>query len=289
MKNILKKIYNVLPFKKNIFYIVRIFNIPKSIYKHLHFKGVFKIKTNQSSFLIRHYGYQLENEIFWTGLTGGWEKISMGIWMELCKDSDVIIDIGANTGIYSLVAKSIKPSSSVYGFEPVKRVYNKYVENCRLNNFNIKCFELALSDYDGEATIYDTDSEHTYSVTVNKNTNIQNTKIIETKIHTKKLSSFIKENNISSIDLIKIDVETHEAEVLKGMEEYIDIFKPSFLIEILNDEVGQEVEKYFKNLNYLFFNIDEIHSPKLVTKIGKSDYFNYLICNKNVAEKLNLI
>ena len=71
---------------------------------------------------MRHYGFQLENEIFWSGLTNGWEKISTRLWIELSKNSKVIFDIGANTGIYSLVSKSINPTSQVFAFEPVKRV-----------------------------------------------------------------------------------------------------------------------------------------------------------------------
>lgn len=289
MKGFLKKLYNLLPFKKYLFLLIRPFHLSESIYKHLHFKGVIKVKINNRHFLMNHFGYQVENDIFWAGLTGNWEKISLDLWIKLCENSNVILDIGANTGIYSLVAKTVNPAASVFGFDPVKRVFDKYVDNCRLNNFDIKCFETALSDYDGEATIYDTDSEHTYSVTVNKNTTSSETKTIETKIKTKKLSTFILENNIQKIDLIKMDVETHEAEVLNGMGEYISKFKPTFLIEILNDTVGANVESYFKNLDYLYFNIDEINPPKKVEKIGKSSHFNYLICNKEIAKKLNLI
>ena len=288
MKKILKSIFSLIPFKKNIFQVIRIFPVPASVYRHLYFKGVFKVKFDKHQFLIEHYGFQIENEIFWSGLINGWEKISMQLWIELCKDSDTIIDIGANTGVYSLVAKAINTDAAVYGFEPVKRVFDKFQKNCSLNHFDVTCLEYAASDADGDAVIFDSVAEHVYSVTVNKNT-APDTETIETKIKTKKLSTFIKENKITKIDLIKIDVETHEPEVLEGMEEYLERFQPTFLIEILDDRVGERVQALIKNIDYLYFNIDEVGAPKRVDKIEKSAYYNYLICKKEVALKLRLI
>lgn len=289
MKNILKFIYHIIPFKKYIFMLIRPFNLPEPVYKHLHFKNIFRVKFDTYHFLITHYGYQIENEIFWKGLTGGWEKISMQLWIELCKDSNVILDIGANTGIYSLAAKAVNHKAFVAGFEPVGRVYKKFKKNCELNNFDIKCCDYAISNNDGTAVIYDTPTEHVLSVTVNKNMSPIGVDTIETKINTKKLSTFIKEFSLKNIDLIKIDVETHEAEVLEGMEEFLVAFQPTLLIEILNDEVGEKVQTLIKDIDYLFFNIDEVGKPKRVDKISKSDYFNYLICKKEIAQKLNLI
>ena len=51
-----------------------------------------------------------------------WEKVSLQLWEELCKESEVIFDVGSNTGVYSLLAKSSNPKSKVYAFEPIKRI-----------------------------------------------------------------------------------------------------------------------------------------------------------------------
>jgi hypothetical protein len=170
MKQLLKKIYEKFPFKKQFFQVLRILPVPHRIYQHLHFKGLIKVQVNKSStFKIRHYGYEIENEIFWKGLHGAWEKVSMGLWIALAKRSEVILDIGANKGVYALAAQSLRLQAKVYAFEPVKRVYQKLQHNIQINNFPIKAYELAVSNQDGEAYIYDTDSEHILSVTVNKN------------------------------------------------------------------------------------------------------------------------
>ncbi len=261
-----------------------------SVYQHFHFLGVFKVPIDKTKkFKIKHYGYQLENILFWEGLTEGWEKESIKIWIKLCANAKIIIDIGANTGIYSLIAKAVSPTAKVYAFEPVSRVFNKLKENISINNFDIIAIDKAVSNFDGIGVIYDTPSEHTYSVTVNKNFCPPGTIVIETKIETITLNSFIKIQNIEKIDLIKIDVETHEPEVLEGFSEYLVKFRPAILIEILNDEIGELINKLVQELHYLFFNIDEKKGVRQVNRITKSDGFNYLLCTAKVALEIGLI
>lgn len=291
MKKVLKSIYSIIPFKKEFFSILKLFWQPKeSIYRHLHFKGVFNVKTDESkSFKLQHYGYQLENEIFWDGLIRGWEKESMKLWIELCKKSRVIFDIGANTGIYSLVAKTVKPDSDVYSFEPVIRVFSKLNDNIALNNYDINTYCKAISNNDGRAIIYDTPTEHVYSVTVNKNLRSEKSKVIETQIDTTTLNSFIERNRINKIDLMKIDVETHEPEILEGFSKYLNIFKPTMLIEILDDKEACRINSLLEKTGYLFFNINEKTGIYRVDKITKSDHFNFLLCSPDVAKSLKLI
>lgn len=290
MKKFFKSIYTILPFKKEVFTLLKsVWTPSESIYRHLHFKDAFTVKIDSTKkFKINHYGFELENVIFWSGLTEGWEKESIKLWIKLCEDSDVIVDIGANTGVYSLVAKTVKPNARVYAFEPVARVYKKLRENIQLNAFDIHTYEQAASNFNGTAMIYDTDSEHTYSVTVNKNMYSSETTVIASTIETITLDSFIKNNQIEKIDLIKIDVETHEAEVLEGYSEFLSAHKPTMLIEILTDEIGKKIETLVKDLNYLYFNIDELGSVRHVTSLSKSDYYNYLFCTSEIADKLNL-
>lgn len=291
MRTFLKSFYKVFPFKKQLFSFTKLFwHPPEFIYRHLYFTGVFSVKINQSkSFKLKSYGYQIENEIFWEGISGGWEKESIKHWIKLCGHSDVILDIGANSGIYALVAKTVNPSAKVYAFEPVKRVYAKLNENISLNHFDIIAIEKAVSNNDGQATIYDNLNEHIYSVTVNKNLFLPTTKVIETPVETIKLDTFVKEYRLKKIDLIKIDVETHEAEVLEGFSEYLNKFRPTLLLEILEEDVAKRISDLIKNLGYLYFNIDEKGFTKQTNTLGKSDCFNYLLCDEKTAIKIGLL
>lgn len=291
MKNIFKFFYNLIPFKVLIFKFLKfVYSPSESIYQHLHFKGDFKVNLeNDKSFKLRHFGFQIENEIFWSGLNGGWEKVSIDLWKKLSSISDVIIDIGANTGVFSLISKAINEKSKVYAFEPIDRVFDKLDQNIKLNNFDVYAYKLATSNYDGSGVVYDVMGDHVYSVTVNKNIHPSTSYVEEIKIELIRLDTFFIENNIEKVDLMKIDVETHEPEVLEGMGEFLQKFQPTLLIEVLNDEVGIKIQELVKGIDYLYFNIDEDKGIRQVNKILKSDYFNYLICKKEIAEYLKLI
>lgn len=291
MKKALKLVYNRLPFKQPLFNMVkRLWQPPDHVYRHLYFKGLFTVAVSKTEqFRIQHYGYELENELFWKGIAGGWEKVSIGLWTRLCRQASVIVDIGANTGVYSLVAKSVNPRARVFAFEPVARVFEKLEENNRLNNYDIVCLRKAVSNYTGKAVIYDTNEEHIYSVTVNKNLHDATTTVRQSEIETVSLREFIEKEHLTHIDLMKIDVETHEPEVLEGLGAYLEKFRPTMFVEVLNDEVGSRINELVKDLEYLYFNIDEDRGIRQENRIGHSDYFNFLLCTKQVAYDLGLL
>lgn len=289
MKKLFKNILRFLPLKQQFFSVLRVFPIPEKTYRHLYFTGVIKLKIEKQSFKMKHYGFQLENELFWAGLNGGWEKESIQIWTTLCKQAKVILDVGANTGVFALIAETINPEAEVIAFEPVNRVFDKLQKNVALNQMNVHCRETALSNYDGEATIYDLPGEHIYSVTVNQDYNDPSQNSFPVQIKTERLDTIIDDIQLPRIDLMKIDVETHEAEVLEGMGKYLEIYQPTLLIELLNDEVANKVQKVIQEIPYLYFNIDEITGVSSAFELKKSTGFNYLICTENVAKDLKLI
>ena len=291
MKRVLKSFYSFVPFKKQFFSFLKKVWIPRqSVYRHLHFQGKFTVPVKSvKSFQMMHYGFEIENEIFWRGLENGWEKVSVGLWIQLCDRSNIIFDIGANTGVYSLIAKAVNPDARVFAFEPVARVFDKLVKNCSLNKFDIICYQNAVSNFTGKAVIFDTGEDHILSVTVNKNLQSPSMAVKESVIETVTLRQVVEENKLTKIDLMKIDVETHEPEVLEGFGEYLKGFRPTLLIEILNNEVGARVGELTRGLGYLYFNIDENKGIRQVDKVAHSDYYNYLICSNEIAQQLKLV
>ena len=135
----------------------------------------------------------------WTWKT--WEPLSLNIWSKIVKKKNTIFDIGANTGIYSLVSCALNSKSKTYAFEPnnnfIKAIYKSKIKN----KFNIKIENVALSNEEGFVNF------DGYQIKKNKKLN---------KIKTIRLDNFINFNKIKSIDLMKIDVELHEPEVLEG-------------------------------------------------------------------------
>jgi len=289
MKGLLKKIYHALPLKKEVFTIVKkIWIPPMSVFQHLYFHDTIEVDAgDEKKFKMVHYGHALENELFWKGLYNGWEKYSMRVWAQLSEKAEVVFDIGANTGIYSLVAKAKNPNAVVHAFEPFPAIYTKLIKNISINGFDVHANCLAVSNYSGKAVIYTADKDFAYSVTVNQNLWVKEGEPIKLHIETITLQDYIEKNKIDKIDLVKIDVETHEPEVMQGFAYYFQLFKPLLLIEILNDEIAEQLNPYFDPAIFDFYNIDERTGIKKVSRLSKSDYYNFLVVPKEKAHLYN--
>lgn len=293
MKDLLKYIYHLIPFKKQVFlFIKRVVNLPESIYKHLYFKSVITIKIDsEHQFKMYHHGTSEENELFWGGIDNGWEKTSLKLWRKLCVNTNIVLDIGANTGLYSLVTKALNPTAKVYTFEPLPKVLEYLNYNVEINNYDIIVVSKAVSNFNGTAKVFLIEGhDFCTSVTVNKSLLSETTPKKELEIECITLVDFINKNNLERIDLMKIDVETHEPEVLEGMGEYLDKFKPDFLIEIWDETCAIKLNTFFKDKGYLYFDIDDKND--VVTQkdeITVSSFWNYLICKPETAKKIGLI
>lgn len=288
MRNLAKQIYAAAPLKREVFTALKkVWKPGEHIYRHLHFTGDFTVSVDsEHSFKVRHFGYEVENTLFWEGLLGGWESTALRVWTQLARESKVIFDIGANTGIYSLIAKAVNENSDVYALEPVNRVYEKLVLNNGLNGFNIKCIDVAASDEDGVAEIYDFPGDHTYSTTFHREI-FSDDRLVPVEVKVKRLDTLINERRIERLDLIKIDVEGHEPLVLEGLGEYLSKFSPTMFIEILTDKVGAKVESILKGNGYRYFYLDEQKSAiREVLQLTRRESYNYLVCSEDVAAKL---
>ncbi len=72
-----------------------------------------------------------------------------------------MIDGGANTGLYSLVAGAASQGKAqVISFEPVDFIFSRLVSNVNLNRFDITPVCAALSNINSTQKLLITDGEH---------------------------------------------------------------------------------------------------------------------------------
>ena len=203
MKRFLYKIgisiYKLLPFKKQICQILRnsTFFVNHNLHIDLKFKGKFtvKIPKKDKKFILNAWNSTIENEIFWNGLGKTWELETVNLWINLCHKSKVIFDIGANTGIYSLIAGKLNPNAKIIAFEPSSIIIPKLKKNIMDNNLNIELIEKGVSNENGEKTFYDVKDNHQSSASLSdqKLKYFEGFKgeINEYKIETLRLDSYI--------------------------------------------------------------------------------------------------
>ncbi len=283
MKKLLRGIYNIVPFKQGIFKVVRAFHPGKSLTRHLVFNGEIDVKMGGQSFKMINRGYFLEQLFFWEGLDK-WEKYSSYLWRVLSAHSNVVLDIGANTGVYTLMTKTINPNATVYAFEPVDKIFEVLKANITANNLqNTHAVNKAVSNAEGVMDMYDVKDGNLYEASLEAayidNLSYDKNRFVKKSVAIDTVDHFVSSHNIKQVDLVKIDVETHEPKVMEGMQICLLKSKPIVLVEILNQQVADGIKPFLKG-DYVLYNINEDKGYEEVKELNPSSHFNYVICHR---------
>jgi len=283
MKNKIKSYYHhhlARPFYSLIRPLQPLLNLKKRT-----FFDKFKVTTSDGiSFWLYNNAYFWDTELFWHGFEGlDYENKTREIWCSLAAKSKVIFDIGANTGWFSMMAKAYNKHTKVFAFEPQPNIYKVLHKNNELNDFDIRCEQLALSDQKGKLPFYNTGDTtfsdlNTMHGSLNKEWRTKRQKSILVEVI--RLDSYIKRNNISTIDLMKIDVETLEYEVLKGYGEYLLQHYPILILEIQDEKIGRDIRSVL-GAEYSYYWIDEEKGLIQISHLGRNndqENRNYLLC-----------
>ncbi|HEX7847805.1 MAG TPA: FkbM family methyltransferase, partial [Chitinophagaceae bacterium] len=186
----------------------------------------------------------IQQQIFWYGY---YEKEAVLTWEAFLHKHAVCLDIGANTGYYSIIAAA--KAKQVYAFEPSSVNRNWLTKNIALNDLtNIHVQSFAVSNQKGNEHFYNADNSNSGMSGLSKPGNFAGS--IE-NVETISLDEWLSANNITHVDCIKIDVEGAEMNVLQGMENRIDKLKPVIFIEVIEEllqKFGHSVPAIFNFL-----------------------------------------
>lgn len=144
--------------------------------------------------------------------------------VSLLKD-DVVFDIGANLGLFSVYAASRQCVS--YAFEPTPDLQKAIDFHSRINNDRIKLAPYAVSNHSGTATFYmDSFNNSANSLMVGKNSGTaQSIKVPQITI-----DEFVKQERLERVDFIKADIEGAERLMLEGARETLKTYAPKLAI-----------------------------------------------------------
>jgi FkbM family methyltransferase len=223
----------------------------------------------------------------------------MRVWIEFCElfNPRFIADIGANTGIYGLVAKSLNEKCEVSFFEPLESASKIIDENLKLNDYKAKNFKLALSNYDGEGKFFlNNGADFLYSITLNEFSDLailgnHNSEVNYTTMESKvsKFSTLIESELVHIPNLVKLDVETHEPEVLEGFG--FDLEKvDAYLIEVLNNDAAKKLNELFRGTIFKIFNLnDENLEVYEYAEFKYTGCYNYFVVKPNLAREMKTL
>lgn len=144
------------------------------------------------------------------------------------KPGSVVIDVGANIGMHSLVmAKLTGPDGQVYSYEPSPSVYQRLADNVALNHAgNVVLRQTALGSETGSIGFVDCADQANIGIShVDENSDY--------KVPVTTMDLDLAE--VANVSLIKLDVEGHELEALRGAQQLLAREKPVIVIECNTD------------------------------------------------------
>lgn len=163
-----------------------------------------------------------------------------------------LFDVGGNVGNYSRALCDFfeRDKTTIHSFEPSKKTFEKFIKNTEglsniiPNNFGFSDTESSLELYtnheaSGLASVYQRNLVH-FGISMDKTETIQLSTI----------DNYCQKNKISKIHFLKLDIEGHELNALKGAKQMIGDKK----IDFIQFEFGGcniDSRTYFQDFYYL--------------------------------------
>jgi len=167
------------------------------------------------------------------------------------KSDDIVIDAGANNGYVTLCfSKLVGKSARVYAFEPDSINIARIKENIALDQSlddNIVIEDLLLWNENTWVDFYEAGTVGSSAVWKPEGEKLVKKEAVS-------IDQWVKRNNITKLDFIKMDIEGAEIEAMDGCVETLKTLAPDFAIasyHIVNGEPTYvKLEEFFRKHNY---------------------------------------
>ena len=218
--------------------------------KRLYYSGGKKLIINNEKVTLDYldgYDYPTFWEIF---INGDYEKEPSCV----VEKGDVVLDIGANKGFFTLNALQ-KGASKVYSVEPVKHSYEQIKK--LLNDFpNVEPINKAIGETNGIISMFvDSDASATNCVTTYGDMFGRESNKVD--VESVNINTLIEQIN-SDINYMKVDCEGSEFELFKTITEKNLKGIGKLVIETHGDEIDSFVHKKLTDNNFKVYKYDNI-------------------------------
>lgn len=194
-------------------------DIARSAYYSVYGKSGISVKINNEDYVVSAHVAR--------GLGSVIDEVPLKLLSNLCKEADVLFDIGANIGIIAMIlAKKMKPGTTIYSFEPAPVSFKYLADTARVQkgNAKIKAENVAISNEDGK--LYFTNDGHSCT---NHVATADEAGVISVDAIT--MDSFCKHNKVVP-QVVKVDVEGAEYLALQGMRDTLKNNNCTVLMEM---------------------------------------------------------
>ena len=207
--------------------------------------------------------------------------------LRFLKKGNVVIDVGAHVGFYSMLASAlVGEEGQVHSFEPTPWTFDLLMQNTNKLS-NIVLNNNAASDRKDSIPFKDYGPGYGAYNTAHKNGSILNKKAKTIIIKTIALDDYCEDKNIRP-DFIKLDAEGHEYAILNGMNRLFEKTRPLVALEVVgSDEWADNRERSIeflmdKKYKPYEMSLDGFISPHIIKKNYKYDNLLFVPEEKNI-------
>lgn len=195
---------------------------------------------------LRGCKYAISDYSGWAPIYGGWEPEAQRAYEALVLDGQTVFDLGANTGIHSLLfAKLVGPAGRIIAFEPLPANVDEINRTISLNGVsNVTIVAKAVGSDDGVASFkVGKHGKQGSLVGIGCESGTSSEVIVIT------LDSFVEQSGVLP-DFIKIDIEGAESRALEGFSRCVNRSFPTFAIDLHTPEQDLLVGKWLNEAGY---------------------------------------
>jgi FkbM family methyltransferase len=257
------------------------------------------VQISDTKFFEKKFGMhscQFSDQIACNVLKFGWQAYEPPMGLLISTFAKYLpltfIDIGANTGFYSLLA-SASGAKKVFSYEPVPGIFSILKSNVISSKLCINLYQEAIADQPGQMPIYLPKNNSKYietSASLNPDFRSQHAEKVVIQVRTlDELAVQFKDDALAQQDifLVKIDVESYELPVLIGGGEFFKNIRPLIIIELLDtNKDRQEIYDVISAYGYKAFALGFNSVEKLSFLSTSSASNNYLFVPN---EKINTV
>jgi FkbM family methyltransferase len=192
--------------------------------------------------------------LYWQGI--GFIGGEFQAFYRMISRSCFFVDVGANTGIFSLIACATNSAIRVIAFEPVPEIYGRLVTNVATNGFHGRCHPVqkAVSDVLGIARLFIPQGEIPTEASLELQNKLARKGGTLIDVESTTLDTVCAQE---TVDFIKIDVEGAEHKVLQGARQLLARCRPTILLEHHANCPPLAIESVLKPYGYFFYGITE--------------------------------
>ena len=181
------------------------------------------------------------------------EAFALELFCAMAAESDVVLDIGSNTGLFSIAAAKTNPKAMVHAYEIVPEVYELMARNVVANHVlsQVHCHGYGIGIDHQTMNVPPSAGGSSLPIGLSSKDHFDHGTVALFRSLDSQIPLIERARRI----IMKIDVEGTEIDVFRGGDDFFRLFSPDIVCEILAASRSHEVQQFLEAHGYTFYKI----------------------------------